>query len=405
MSSNFNEYWLKPYILWVKGKRKSCIYDLREKYVKLYHLGSLESNLIEEAVKRKKNNKFTKFLQNLNLFENPQPVQKFSFCSSLKINLFWIELTNSCNFKCIHCYGSFGKMHKGVLLNLKSFEDKVIPFMKRIASDHLKISLIGGEVLLYKDILKTIIDRIVNLKPYKNLHIEIFTNGSLIDDDFIKFSKFLNSKRNLKLSLAISVYSSRKKIHEFITKKDNSFNVLKKNIKSLVKEKIPFRVAFIKTKFSENESTEDIRKALKIPETIRIDIDYVRIVGEAKNYQLTSPYIFSKKEVSLETFKKIKIKSKDIFDRINFHNCWYKKIYISSNLDVYPCVMERRIKYGNLNQNSIENIVNMWLKFACFNKNRILKCNQCEFRYVCFECTPDGKENIHDTPPYCKYEP
>lgn len=85
------------------------------------------------------------------------------------------------------------------------------------------------------------------------------------------------------------------------------------------------------------------------------------------------------------------------------HNCFYSRIYISVNLDVYPCVMERRFKHCNIAECG-DIVLNESIRKQ--NKDAIEECSGCEFRYVCFDCRPNSLSNdAYEKPWYCIYEP
>lgn len=101
-------------------------------------------------------------------------------------------------------------------------------------------------------------------------------------------------------------------------------------------------------------------------------------------------------------FKPIK---KDMVQRIiSGHNCFSTKLYIDTNLDVYPCVMERRFLHGNLKENPLGKIISK--EIVNLNKDKIKVCQKCEYRYACFDCRADSMgRNKYDKPWYCSYDP
>lgn len=66
--------------------------------------------------------------------------------------------------------------------------------------------------------------------------------------------------------------------------------------------------------------------------------------------------------------------------------------------------MERRIKHDNLKGKHLKKILNPDILFL--KKDNIKICNQCEFRYCCFDCRPDSiNEDYTEKPWYCTYNP
>ncbi len=47
-----------------------------------------------------------------------------------------------------------------------------------------------------------------------------------------------------------------------------------------------------------------------------------------------------------------------------YHECFSRSIYIACNLNVYPCVMERKYCYGNLTTSSFNEIIKNQKKMA-----------------------------------------
>ncbi len=88
------------------------------------------------------------------------------------------------------------------------------------------------------------------------------------------------------------------------------------------------------------------------------------------------------------------------------HNCFSYKLYIDSKLNIYPCVMERRISYGNLKNANLKQLLQKNIETVNFTKDNIDSCKECEFRYCCFDCRPDSLLNdFHAKPWYCTYNP
>ena len=79
------------------------------------------------------------------------------------------------------------------------------------------------------------------------------------------------------------------------------------------------------------------------------------------------------------------------------------KVYVAANLDVYPCVMERRIKHCNIKCLG-DLVLNEDIRYM--NKDHIEGCQNCEYRYACYDCRPNTlSENVMAKPWYCTYLP
>ena len=88
---------------------------------------------------------------------------------------------------------------------------------------------------------------------------------------------------------------------------------------------------------------------------------------------------------------------------VSGHNCFGNKIYVATNLRIFPCVMERRMTHGVISKN---NKISLDEKIMRFNKDNIEECKYCEYRYNCFDCRSDNIDGKIDNKPwYCSYQP
>lgn len=94
-----------------------------------------------------------------------------------------IAPTMACNFKCVYCYE--GDRVQNVTMTDEVI-DGLIKFIKKGEYKTLYLTWYGGEPLCAWEKVKTINDKIKELKIPNVIH-NIVTNGSLIDDEKIKF--------------------------------------------------------------------------------------------------------------------------------------------------------------------------------------------------------------------------
>ena len=135
--------------------------------------------------------------------------------------------------------------------------------------------------------------------------------------------------------------------------------------------------------------------------SLRYDKDIVRMSGRA-NFSLLSDELIKKKLITKKSFQK-PIQKTFVSRLISGHNCFKDRIYISSNLEIFPCVMERRLKHGIINK---KNKIVLDNNIRFFNKDNVNECSNCEYRYACFDCRPDSlSENFKEKPWYCTYNP
>ena len=376
----------------VKGKKRSCIYDFGNE--KLYSINDLLSNKIEQINRGelKEGDANPELVAPINFFlqagvvrlaEKPQmhsieEIRRKEEHTGLKFA--WIEITDKCNLRCRHCYNESGIQCKKVM-PLEAFEEVVDALVGLNVS---KIQIIGGEPFFEKPLLREMLDYAISKFEF----IEVFTNGTLLDYTWYDYL----AKNNI--HMALSVYSYDQCEHDKVTGISGSWARTNETIRLLKEHRIPYRIC--------NVLMKDIGLGRKENSlyTLSEKGDIVRLSGRS-NLSLLSRELLKKKLITKETFQK-PIKKEFCRRLLMGHNCFRDKIYISASLDIFPCVMERRIKHGTIRNGKI----NLDEKIRSLTKEKIEGCAQCEYRYACFDCRPDSIDsNIYAKPWYCTYNP
>jgi len=220
--------------------------------------------------------------------------------------------------------------------------------------------------------------------------VEIFTNGTLLNERWIEVIK------QNKVKIAVSVYSYNAEEHDKVTLAKGSCKLTNQSIELLKRNGIQYRVCNVLMKGIDIGSRNTLLYQLSSEK------DIVRMAGRA-NGKLLSQDLAKKQLITQENFSK-EINPILIKRNMNCHNCFSKKIYISSDLMVYPCVMERRLVHGSLRKNELPEILNE--SIMNLNKDYILECKDCEYRYACFDCRPNSLDGVIKSKPwYCTYDP
>ena len=383
-------YSLNKNVYIIEGKSKGCIYDLNKS--KLF---SVNKALADKLIEINKNGvlvddvdyELKNILQQLidNELIKISEIHSSNYIEDIidedtGCKFAWIEITNKCNLKCIHCYNE-SDVHCDNIMSLTDFY-KVVDYL--IRNRVSKIQITGGEPFLNKDILKQMLDYVIG----KFSFIEIFTNGTLITDEWFEYL-LIND-----IHIALSVYSYNPQMHDSVTRIQGAFNKTNATIENLKKFGIPYRVCNVLMKGIElGEKNNELY-------TLSEDKDVVRVTGRA-DFNLLSDELIKKRLITKETFQAPITKS---FCKrlVSGHNCFNDKIYIAANLDVFPCVMERRIKHGTLAKDDFQLNDNI----RKFTKDKIKECSECEYRYACFDCRPNSlSKELTEKPWYCTYQP
>jgi radical SAM protein with 4Fe4S-binding SPASM domain len=136
---------------------------------------------------------------------------------------------------------------------------------------------------------------------------------------------------------------------------------------------------------------------------VQIKKDFVRLTGRG-NLALYDNDLLKAKLITKKTFQH-KMNQQQVLRTISYNKCFSSKIYIDCELNVYPCVMERRICHGSIAEDlSIQDVLQN--EIISLNKDKVEGCSDCEYRYACYDCRPDSiSDDIKTNPWYCSYDP
>lgn len=374
----------------VKGKAKDCIYDLGGK--KLYHIQKDFSALVErissvdmdELILTDEESEAIEALKSANLIAVSKKIKPLldikTLSTSFDIRFVWIEVCTFCNLKCRHCYNeSSAQCHE--TMSFQHFQ-KVCQELLGIGVK--KVQLIGGEPFCHKNIKE-----MLEYASERFDFVEVFTNGILIDEKWCEFFK------DNYIHVAMSIYSYNAEEHDKVTLQKGAHARTIHSVELLKQYGIPHRIATVHMKdVSLGEKETDLY-------TLNAKKDVIRMAGRG-NIGLLTPELLDRKLITKKTFS-YALNPQTIACHTNGNRCFASKLYISANLEVYPCVMERRISHGNLNNKSLNNLIKREIQE--FNKDKVEGCKDCEFRYACNDCRPDSlSEDIYSKPYYCTYD-
>jgi len=292
---------------------------------------------------------------------------------SRKMFLAHIELTNACNFRCLHCYADkYGNEYideaklKNVLRTLHEHGVDVVTFL-------------GGEPLLAYQQLVTGIKYARRL----GMAVRLFTNGSLIPSkpQIIEIFKKYNT------FVVLSLYAGSRDGYLRFTRCDGYDSVVKA-LEMFSRSGVNFQVNIVLTKKNEEEF-EKIIDLIK-----RLKIRWVWLWHYAKEDRCRSlkvDEIFLPPEKLLEYSKKLASainieEPSDVYYYLPrneiLEKCFAGEegIVVTADLDVYPCVFTVYpfFKLGNLRRDDLETILErgkaLEKKIAkpfCWNLNQV----------------------------------
>ncbi len=306
----------------------------------------------------------------------------------------WLELTNSCNLKCSHCYAnSRPEVDRSGELTVSDWI--------RIVDDALsygvnKLTFIGGEPTIRLDLVDEISSHVrvnsdhVLLRMFSNLSIQRLRSQTL--DVVAKYG----------IEFGTALYGIDKDTHDRMTGRKGSWAATLESIRCCVERGIDVFVGMY----------------LNIVEvgSIAEHEDWLRSQG-VRRFQVLAPSqvgrgvaISWKNAPTVNRLPGIFVFSEHQW-RVGRqgHNCYYDHLAVMPDGNVSPCIMTRAVSYGNVSKVGIKGVLgsSQYEAMANLSKDSIPGCRECEFRYACFDCRPDAMEGTGDylRKPNCGYDP
>jgi uncharacterized protein len=315
-------------------------------------------------------------------------------------------------FLCRRCYIHFAQ--KGVLNFSKEFCEK----QKKIISSQLY------DYILYKESEFAHNNEIKEDRPSTRYKFHQFiqiergpVNSAIIDlltgevfriENSI-LEKFENSDQ-AGLDKLIGLLTAE----NLVIKTDNNTWIPKSD-----KQNITFEIdKFINGKYFELEIEEGvhfdlIKEQFDINSLVRITYYGTKKINK---FFPSTPILYKKKSFNacISLLKKVgnkidKIKEDDYFFNKRRNSCWGKKIAVTKDNKIRPCVYSNIVLGELKNKAPLQSILERAWKYWKINKDHVDKCKDCEVKYVCFDCREiaqrESNGNLYATNPYCQYDP
>jgi radical SAM protein with 4Fe4S-binding SPASM domain len=407
---------LLPYCYLVKGAKRGAIYNLKTGHV--YSIDEKSVSLLERLEKGIALNNVLSdipglnseeslsYLRNLEILglgrfvlENKETI-KISFQRPIEnLHFIWLEVTTSCNLKCIHCYTNSNRIKP--LKETMTEKDWKRVMEESYALGCRRLQFIGGEPFCIGN--NKLLRLIQQAKDIGYDFIEVYTNCTMMKKKALEF--FCKNK----ISVATSLYGSNAEIHDLITQQPGSFNKTIGVIREIIRYKLSLRIGIIEMK----QNTDNIKKTVSFLQRMgvkRIKIDIVRPSGRGCSQDLLDLNLINKQKRKAPFFSKCNFVA---FQKAHYsHNCFSEKICITANGNILPCIMERDLVLGNILKTSLSKIIysEKSRKIRSITKSDIEICKDCEYRYCCFDCRVKarnfpGAENFYAKPSNCLYNP
>jgi MoaA/NifB/PqqE/SkfB family radical SAM enzyme len=339
-------YQLQNHCALVEGRARGAVYDFKEGKVLSINKSAAEfllkcrnekiSDIIDADLPQ--NEKYLKFLDSLSakgigsfysvrqeggsIEEKERRFLENDCQNPPKLDFLWLELTNACNNRCLHCYSESSPVSSKNSLPHERWLSLITEAKNAGAT---AIQFIGGEPLLYPKW------KSLALKACEENYglIEIFTNATLITDDDIEFFKAHN------ISIATTIYADNSHVHDAVTLNSGSFTKTMDAVEKILAKGVALRVASVIMRANEDQA----ENVLALCQRLGVEggpPDVVRPGGRGSNDDIL-PLFYQKPPIK-PPFQTDEI---SFFQARKYHSCLCGKIAVTTSGDVIPCIFAR----------------------------------------------------------------
>lgn len=340
-----------------------------------------------------------------------------------------IDITNKCNMACKYCYAgsaledfsSIKKINETFKLKIPLFFKFTDQIMSYNEFGHTNFLFHGGEPLLinlenWKSVLNYFKEKNYPIK------VDIQTNGTLINEDFIKFFK----ESDVKIGVSLDGPESMNDQNRIFKYGKGSFLIIFRNLQKMKKEGLSFGclVTLNKTNI-DAKAIYSFFKKYSIPFNIRPIFDTKYSVPKellitpqeyAKSFcELFDLWFYDKSQPPLigdfnnMVARFINIKHVERLTTCTFiKDCSKSFIDYDTEGNLWPCncLTDPNFYYGNIQKDSVANSLNT-LKVkrlsTRWEKLSSLDCKNCEFSHYCYGGCPSRAYDYYGS--YFKRDP
>ena len=248
-------------------------------------------------------------------------VVKMVVVSNPALRMLWLELTQSCNEHCAHCYNDSGPHHAGDKTLAQGDWFRILTEARECGAS--EVQFIGGEPTL----IPWLPEALAHARMLGYEMIEVFTNGTKLSDAVVE------TFREQGIRVAVSLYSHNPELHDQMTGLPGSHARTVEGLRRLQIAEVPTRVAVIRVPLNKEgcEATVQFARELGIENA---GIDDARAFGRAQALTGRTPQL---KELC--------------------GHCWNGTLCIDPQGQVSPCIMSRHFVVGNAGSTSMGEIL------------------------------------------------
>lgn len=285
-----------------------------------------------------------------------------------------IELDTECSLDCIFCDEHSKKGFASCFCKRWDYKPAAFDYLtlisELVALGVTQIVVQGGDPFSKPPTVQLIKELVAKLADaYPQVMVCFAVNGYSLNAEVIhELSQYSNVIFNIQwIGFCEEDYFT-------IAGRTGAYDTIMGNIERLKAAGIPVVGTALLNRINEGNYTEQFRKTVDIP--------------------FTTIYLyddeFSCDDTQLKDFRRrlVDINLENYMIAKYMNGCLYGKLFIASNLDVFPCIFMRDFKLGNLIETSLQNIIakREYKKFWFLPKNSIEPCHHCKYNLQCFDC-------------------
>lgn len=311
-----------------------------------------------------------------------------------------------CNLQCKYCFYHDVASHRETYCydiidkkTMRSIVEKTVGYFKEPAQ--ISFAFQGGEPTCAGiEVFKEFIQIVNELKqPYHEIHYSIQTNGTLINDEWIRLLK----ENHFLVGISLDGFKTNHDAIRVDRNQTGTFDKIMETIQLLKDNEIEFNVLTVLT----SELSKHAKELYAFYQ--KHDLSYLQLIPCLDDFQHNSGYSLKPHEFFSfyndffdEWFKEVKegiYRSVTLFDNIipmfvgiPPQQCGYMgfcsmQYVVEANGDVYPCdfyVLDQ-YKIGNIKDNTIVELAKSKItqSFIQEEKKKCLECQRCRYVELC----------------------
>ncbi|MDQ7003480.1 MAG: radical SAM protein [Ghiorsea sp.] len=270
-----------------------------------------------------------------------------------ELGLLFLEVTDQCNEKCIHCYASSSPQCSD-FLSLEEIK-RILDEARNMGQPFVQFT--GGDPLIHRHI----IEAIAYAHQLDFQGIEVYTNGLLLHE------KLLNALVEFQPIFAFSLYSPDEAVHDGITQVQGSF---KKTIAAIHRTqnmgfKVRIGMAVMQQNAGHEQAMLDFANSEFCLDKTSVRFDPVHETGRGSNLNTKGISLMPSQNSHMpdapQSSKHHQVVQTDqvkIQYGVKNESAFRKgKLAVCANGDISPCIFNREHKLGNIRRQSLSQAV------------------------------------------------